>query len=225
MSEWTNYGDHNFAAYGGVMVRPIEERPNDYEFFQLMFLEEDLFAFHGVISDINEYEDDLQEAAVDLGYEDAKALIEKAPEVAVVELFGCSYGPMNFSATNKDGQGAYSTDMNDFKLSEQELDEFMSKLDIPDEFHPEFEYELTSKFEKNRGVEGSLKTNRWNEVEDWSHNKLMEGLYVEIKEISSGNIASLDPGRYEYTWDLRNGEFPVDERYMDVHYGDEDEDE
>ena len=225
-SEWNNFGDASFSEYGGTMVKPMDDdgRPNDYEFFQLKIDDEgNRYAFHGVVVDINEYGDNevLNEYAAEAGYADGKELAENLPERAVVELVeNWGYGAMEFSATNKDGQGAYSMDMNDFKLSEQELAEFMTKLDIPDCYIPDFEYQLESKYGKD-GVEDTFKTNDWSEVEAWSHEKLMDGLSVEIYDRDSGETATLDPDRYQDTFDARNGEFPVDERYMSVDYGDE----
>ena len=224
--KWDNFGDDNFAAEGGVMTRPMNDRPNDYEFFQLQIDDEgNRYAFHGVVSDLKDYADNavLEQGAIDLNYADAADFIENSPERAVVELVeNYGYGAMEFSATNKDGQGAYSTDKNDFKLSEQELAEFMTKLDIPVEFIPEFEYQLESKYGKN-GIEDTFKTNDWSEVEAWSHEKLMDGLSVEINDVKYGQSASLDPDRYQHTHDARGGEFPVDERYMSVDYGDDKE--
>lgn len=226
MIKWDNFGDENFFEYGGVMTRPREDRENDYDFFQLLIDDEgNRYAFIGTVCDLKEYADNevLQQAAIDLNYADAADFIESSPERAVVELvenWGC--GAMEFSATNKDGQGAYSTDRNDFKLSEQELAEFMTKLDIPDEFIPDFEYELTSRYGKN-SVEDTFKTNKWAEVEVWSHEKLMDGFSVEIKDVKYGQEANLDSDKYRDTFEARNGEFPVDEAYLAVDYGDSNE--
>ena len=50
----------------------------------------------------------------------------------------------------------------------------------------------------------------------------MDGLAVEIKDVKDGKSVEIDPDRYQETFDARNSEFPVDERYMEVDYGDND---
>lgn len=221
MGEWTNHGDVNFTDYGGMMTRIDEERPNDVEFFQLQISAEDeRFAYHGTVCDIMDYVDN--EIIVNEAAEQGKTPLEyikEDPEMAAVMLVeNYGYGAMEFSATNKDGQGAYSLDPNDFKVSEQELAEFMKKVEIPDNYLPSFEFEITARYGE-RGVEDTFKTNDWSEVEKYSHEKLMDGLSVEIKDVDKGKTAELDPDRYQDTFELRNSEFPVDE-YMDVDYGD-----
>ena len=58
MNEWTNHGDVNFTEHGGVMTKPDENRPQDIEFFQIQISAEgDKYAYHGVVSDINDYAD------------------------------------------------------------------------------------------------------------------------------------------------------------------------
>lgn len=224
--EWNNQGDVNFAEEGGVLTRIDDERPNDVEFFQLVIDEnEQRYAFHGTVCDINEYADNevLQQTATDYGYASAEEYIKENPEQAAAELVSSwGYGAMEFSATNKDGQGAYSTNTADFKLSEQELAEFMTKLDIPDELQPTFEYEITAYYgTDNKGIESTFETNQWSEVEAFSHEKLMDGLAVVIEDKEYGKTAELNPDKYQDTFDARNGEFPVDEQYMEIDYGDD----
>lgn len=225
MAEWTNHGDVNFAEEGGVLTRRDNERPQDIEFFQLMIDEnEQRYAFHGTVCDINEYADNevLQQTASDFGYSSAEEFIKENPESAAAELVSnWGYGAMEFSATNKDGQGAYSTNTQDFALSEQELAGFMKSLDIPDEFQPTFNFEITAYYgTNNSGIESTFETNQWSEVEAFSHEKLMDGLSVVIEDRRDGNTAELNPDKYRDTFEARNGEFPVDEQYMDVDYGD-----
>ena len=224
MGEWNNHGDVNFADYGGVMTRTNDERPNDVEFFQIQISAEgDRFAYHGTVVDVTDYTDNeyIKEEAEAQGKTPEEYIKENPEQAAVILVENYGYGAMEFSATNKDGQGAYSLDPNDFKLSEQELAEFMKKVEIPDNYLPSFEYELTSRYGKD-GVEDTFKTNDWSEVEAWSHEKLMDGLAVEIKDVKDGKSAEIDPDRYQKTFDARNSEFPVDERYMEVDYGDND---
>lgn len=222
---WTNHGDVNFAENGGVMTKPNEERPNDIEFFQLQISAEgDRFAYHGTVCDINEYADNevIMGEAAELGVSPEEYIKENPEQAAALLVENFGYGAMEFSATNKDGQGAYSMNPNDFKVSEQELAEFMTKVGLPDDVIPSFEYELKSRYGKD-ATEDTFKTNDWSEVEAWSHEKLMDGFEVEINDVKYGQSAELDPDRYQDTFDLRNGEFPVDEQYMNVDYGDDKE--
>jgi len=202
-----------------------KERPNDIEFFQLQISAEgDRFAYHGTVCDINEYADNevIMGEAAELGVSPEEYIKENPEQAAVLLVENFGYGAMEFSATNKDGQGAYSMNPNDFKVSEQELAEFMAKVGLPDDVIPSFEYELTSRYGKD-ATEDTFKTNDWSEVEEWSHEKLMDGFEVEINDVKYSQSAELDPDRYQDTFDLRNGEFPVDEQYMNVDYGDDKE--
>jgi hypothetical protein len=224
-SEWKNHGDVNFAEEGGVLTRVDNERPQDIEFFQLMIDEnEQRYAFHGTVNDINDYADNkiLQETAAEFGYASAEDFIKADPEAAAAELVSSwGYGAMEFSATNKDGQGAYSTDFHDFALSEQELAGFMQKLDVPSEMQPTFEYAVTAYIGTNfSGIESTFETNQWSEVESFSHEKLMDGYAVVIEDKEYGKSAELNPDKDQDTFEARNGEFPVDEQYMEVDYGD-----
>lgn len=225
-NEWINLGDINFSEHGGIMVKKAD-RPGDFEFFQLLVSGNDKYAMHGTVCDIKGYADEevIKTAAEESGCT-AKEFVEneeKQPLAvrALIENYG--YGAFEFSPVNVNGQGAYSLDTNDFKLSEQELEQFMKNIDIPTEYWPEFEYKLTSMYEKDRGVEDTFKTNDWAEVESWSHEKAMNGNFVKIEDEKYGQRVTLEPDRYIDTFELRNGEFPVDERYFSVEYGDEEE--
>lgn len=232
MTEWYNHSDLSFSEEGGVLTRIDEESPQDIEFFQLFILaneQDDVrrFAFYGTICDINQYADNevLHDTALELGFNSAEEFISELPETAAAELVkNYGNGAMEFSATNKDGQGAYSTDYTDFELSEQELAEFMQELDIPEEFQPTFEYAITAYYGTNySGIESTFETNEWSEVEEFSHEKLMNGLSVVIENRYDGKTAELNSDRYADTFDIRNGEFPVDSQYMEVDYGDDKE--
>lgn len=225
MSEWKNQGDVNFYDYGGTMVRQNnEDYPNDYEFFRLLVDESDdkKYAFHGTVCGLNDYADNevLQQTAEDCGYENAKELIEKSPETAVaalVEEWG--YGAMEFSARNANGQGQYSTNYADFEVNEQQLVDFMRKADLPESMIPDLQYTVTAKYGKD-GIEDTFQTNDWEKVETYSHEKLMDGLEIEIKDNESGAVANVDPDKYQQTFE---GEFPVDSNTLDVDYGELDD--
>lgn len=225
--EWINLGDVNFSEHGGIMVRQTD-CPGDYEFFQLLVNGNDRYAMHGTICDIKNYADELEtlKAAAEESGCTVKELVEneETQPIAVKALIENSgYGALDFSPVNVNGEGAYSLNVNDFKLSEQELEQFMKNVDIPAEYWPEFEYQLTSMYEKNRGIEDTFKTNDWAEVETWAHEKAMKGNFVKIEDEKYGQRVTLEPERYINTFELRNGEFPVDERYFSVEYGDEEE--
>lgn len=222
---WTNHGDVNFTEHGGVMTKPDENRPQDIEFFQIQISAEgDKYAYHGVVSDINDYADNevIMGEAAELGVSPEEYIKENPEQAAVLLVENFGYGAMEFSATNVNGTGQYSLDNADFKATEYEIAEYMNKIDIPEQFIPSFEYELTSRYGKD-ATEDTFKTNDWSEVEAWSHEKLMDGFEVEINDVKYGQSAELDPDRYQDTFDLRNGEFPVDEQYMNVDYGDDKE--
>ena len=224
MNEWTNHGDVNFTEHGGVMTKPDENRPQDIEFFQIQISAEgDKYAYHGVVSDINDYADNeiIKAEAAEQG-KSPEEYIKENPEQAAVKLVEeWGYGAMEFSATNVNGTGQYSLDNSDFKATEYEIAEYMNKIDIPEQFIPSFEYELTAKYGKD-ATEDTFKTNDWSEVETWSHEKLMDGLTVEINDVKYDQSAELDPDRYQDTFDLRNSEFPVNEQDLSVDYGDND---
>ena len=224
--EWINLGDVNFSEHGGIMVKKTA-CPGDYEFFQLLVNGNDRYAMHGMICDIKEYADEeaIKTTAEETGCT-TKELVEneETQPVAVRALIENSgYGALDFSPVNVNGEGAYSLNMNDFKLSEQELERFMKNVDIPAEYWPEFEYQLTSMYEKDRGIEDSFKTNDWAEVQSWAHEKSMQGNFVKIEDEKYSQNVTLEPERYISTFELRNGEFPVDARYFSVEYGDEEE--
>ena len=219
-NEWENYGDVNFFDYGGVMVRRDADIKDSYDFFQLSIADDGTkFAFRGTICDLHEYakEKVIEDLARDRGRESAAVLIEKDPEVCVCELLaGYGFGPLEFSARNCHGTGEYSTDWNDFKLTDEELCKFMEEQDIPVEFIPDLQYSAVARY-GDRGIESSMKANRWEEVTAYAHEKLMSGYPVEITDTENGSRVELDPTEYAMNF---NGEFPVDPRYpLEADYG------
>lgn len=229
-NEWQNYGDVNFYEYGGVMVRKDTELSDSYNFF---LLEKDdqgnKYAFYGTVMDLKDYIgkgylEELLNAFNDrpepgLLYENVTEMIEKNPGACVVELvmnYGC--GVFEFSPKNCRWTGEYSMDMNEFKLNDQELVKFMLDMDIPTQYIPDLEYEAVSRYGE-AGIEDSLKSNDWEEIKDFAHEKLMSGHPVEITDYENGSSVKLDPGEYAEKF---NGEFPVDPRYsLEADYGDE----
>lgn len=229
-NEWQNYGDVNFYEHGGIMVRKDTELSDSYNFF---YLEHDdqgnKYAFYGTVMDLKDYIgkgylEELLNAFNDrpepgLLYENVSEMIEKNPGACVVELvrnYGC--GVFEFSPKNCRWTGEYSMDMNEFKLNDQELVEFMSEVDIPAEYIPDLEYEAVSRYGE-AGIEDSLKSNDWEEIKDFAHEKLMSGHPVEVTDHENGSSVKLDPGEYAEKF---NGEFPVDPRYsLETDYGDE----
>lgn len=224
MSKWKNFGDVNFSEYGGILTRKCEDRQEDVSFFQLIVNESVRYAFYGTVVNVMDYKDEqcIKEMAEIYKYKSSTDYILNDPESAVVDLLN-KYGDMNFSAVNKDGKCAYSMDINDFALTEQELDTFMKDLNIPEEFRPVFNIHVISYYGSDyRGIEDTFHTNYWEDIKSYCHEKLMKGFNVEIEDDRDGKSVRLDSERYIDTFESRNGEFPVDEQYMEVDYGIED---
>lgn len=138
---WENFGDVSFTEYGGTLVRPSHDADyqNDYEYFKLMVDEYGYkYAFSGTIVDLGDYveEDCVKELAEELNIS-PKELFNTYPMNMVATLlddYGC--GVFEFSPHNKDGQGQYSMDLNDFRVNDRELACFMKDLDIPEKYQP-----------------------------------------------------------------------------------------
>ncbi len=220
--EWQNYGDVNFYEYGGVMVRKDTELSDSYNFF--LFEKDDQnnkYAFYGTVTDLHDFREQecINELVTERGYVSIDALLEDDPFLCVAELvrnYGC--GVFEFSPKNCRWTGEYSMDMNEFKLNDQELVKFMSEVDIPTEYIPDLEYEATSRYGE-AGIEDSLKSNDWEEIKDFAHEKLMSGYLVELTDHENGSCVFLDPGEYEKKF---NGEFPVNPSYpLELDYGDD----
>lgn len=60
--------------------------------------------------------------------------------------------------------------------------------------------------EKLHGLEDELKTEDWSEVEDFAHNKLIQGYIVEIENTKTGKYKRINPDEYNEIFD---GEFIV----------------
>ena len=54
------------------------------------------------------------------------------------------------------------------------------------------------------GLADEYKADHWSKIEEFSHNKLCEGLYIEIKDYETGLTKEIDPDAYLDTYD---GEF------------------
>ncbi len=131
--EWQNLGDINFIEYGGAYVRKAGK--DECDFFKLVVVsEEEKYAFGGTVCWLSEYAEDLDTIAKELDYADGKDLINKSPELAVAELldnYDC--GVFAFSPHNKDGTGEYSMFYKDFRITDEEIKQWMSELGIPTE--------------------------------------------------------------------------------------------
>ena len=226
MSKWKNFGDVNFSEYGGILTRRCEDRQEDVSFFQLIVNESGRYAFYGTVVNVMDYKDEqcIKDEAKISKYRSSTDYILNDPESAVVDLLNSyGYGAMEFSAVNKDGKGAYSMDINDFALTEVELAAFMEDLNIPEKFQPVFNLHVISYYGSDyKGIEDTFHTNDWEDIKSYCHEKLMKGFNVEIEDDRDGKSIRLDSGKYIDTFELRNGEFPVDEQYMEVDYGIED---
>ncbi len=140
-SNWVNWGDVHFSEHGGILVRPSHDAdyPNDYEYFKLTIDECGYkYAFSGTIVDLEDYieEDCVKELAEELDTS-PRELFNTRPMEMVAHLldnYGC--GVFEFSPHNKDGQGHYSMDFNDFLVNDRELAHFMKDLNIPEKYHP-----------------------------------------------------------------------------------------
>ncbi len=131
--EWQNLGDINFIEYGGAYVRKAGE--DECDFFKLVVVsEEEKYAFGGTVCWLSDHAEDLDVVAKDLGYENGKDLIDKYPELAVAELLdNYGYGVFEFSPHNKNGRGQYSMSYEDFRITDEEIKQWMSELGIPTE--------------------------------------------------------------------------------------------
>lgn len=164
MSEWNNYGDVNFAEYGGIMVRQSENCENDYEFFELQVGDENKYAFHGTVCNIIDYADEnvIKDVAADFGYDNVQDFIKENPERAVVELVeSYGYGAMEFDAQNGKGEGQYSLNRNDFKLNDNQLVLFMEHAELPKDVIPSFKLDFSNisgdySYENNNDCEMSF---------------------------------------------------------------------
>lgn len=226
VNEWTNYGDASFFDYGGIMVQTIPyDSYTDFRFFELKISAEgEKFAIQGTVCGLEDYAKgdyakDLDKAAKERGFKSGLDMIETAPEEAVVALLeGYGYGALEFSPRNHNGEGEYSLDLGDFKCTDEELVDFMSKEDIPSQFIPTLRYHVSSYYGDNySGLEDDLRANEWDEVVTFAHEKLMNGGYVEIEDVLDGQSVRVDPDRYINAFD---GEFLVNPQYMTVDYGD-----
>lgn len=225
-SGWQNRGDVNFFDYGGVMIRKDAGIKDSYNFFQLSIADDGTkYAFSGTICDLHDYAGEplLKALARDRGYDTAEDLINNEPEICVMELLSeYGYGPLEFSARNCYGTGEYSLDWADFKLTDEELCKFMEEMDIPSEYIPDLTYTAVAKY-GDRGIESSMKANRWEEVTAYAHDRLMSGHSVEITDTSNGSRVELDPTEYAMNF---NGEFPVNPHYpLEVDYGNRESDD
>ncbi len=129
--KWINFGDISFAEYGGTQVRRLDE--NSYEYFHLaVSAEGDKFAFSGVVvPDFDDYTELLTSSAHEFGFKSMGEFVSCEPERAVAELienYGC--GVLEFSPRNYEGYGEYSMDYNDFRVSDEALEEFMKKVEL-----------------------------------------------------------------------------------------------
>lgn len=162
MSEWNNYGDLNFTEYGGVMVR---KRDGEYDIFQLQIDDNsgDKYAYYNTIVDgVEDFADKLNDIASDFGYDSGETFAKADPERAIVELIEnqLSYGIMEFGVPlNANNQ--YSSDYNDFIVENNDLIEFMKRIEIPEGFIPEYEFNfneaeiVSTEYERN-GFEATL---------------------------------------------------------------------
>lgn len=222
--EWTNYGDMDVTK-GATLIRSDTESSNTFDFFRVMHRtvdgEPELFAYTGQIVNIDfcDYADTLEYLASENGYSNAVEFAEAEPERAVADLIE-EFGMKEFPAKNKDGQGVYSDRLDDFHVTEQELAEFMGKCDIPAELIPEYRYAVTARYGK-AGIESTFESDSFSKVQMFAHEKLMDGLNVEIQDTQTGKSVILDADRYQDTFDLRNGEFPVAADNFTPDYGDE----
>ena len=69
-----------------------------------------------------------------------------------------------------------------------------------------------------RGLEDKMVTEDWSEVEDFAHEKLMNGNFVKITNVITGNFLKCDPDYYQENFD---GEFiwsPTDVELNDTPY-------
>lgn len=69
-----------------------------------------------------------------------------------------------------------------------------------------------------RGLEDKIVTEDWSEVEDFAHEKLMNGNFVKITNVMTGNFLKCDPDCYQENFD---GEFiwsPTDVEINDTPY-------
>ncbi len=153
--EWKNYGDVGFAEYGGVLLRQSNttNRPNDYEYFKLEIDAEGFkYAFSGTLCDLNDYikEECVQELADEYGKTPQELFNDNPMAMAACVLDNYGHGIVEFSPHNKDGQGQYSMDYNDFRVNNDQLTQFMKDLNIPDEFRPE-PVDYTKVFEEALG--------------------------------------------------------------------------
>lgn len=150
---WVNYGDIGFAENGGVMVKESSARDGEYQFFQLQVEdEENKYAFYGVVNDIEDYVSYLDNYAADYGFNDGKEFVSTEPERAVsvlVENYG--YGAIEFGATNANGYS--STDINDFKVENNNLIEFMESVGLPEGYYPEYVFDFENTEIKNTSYE------------------------------------------------------------------------
>ena len=218
---WYNYGDVNFYEYGGVMVRKDTDLTDSYNFFLLQKDDQgNRYAYYGTVCDLHDFREQecLNTLVDERGYVSVDALIEDDPLFCVAELVqSYGYGPFEFSPKNCRWTGEYSMDMNEFKLNDQELVQFMSELDIPTQYIPDLEYEAVSRY-GDVGIEDTLKSNDWEEIKDFAHEKLMSGHPVELIDNDNGSSVILQPDEYANKF---NGEFPVDPRYpLEADYGD-----
>ncbi len=138
---WKNYGDVNFAEYGGTLVRPTQHS-DEYEFFHLVVDDEgNKFAFSGTIDDLHDYAD--EKCVIDMAQEFdisvEELLFYEPTRVAaeLVERYG--HGVVEFSPSNNVGTGRYSMDYNDFKVTDRELAAFMEAVNVPYEYIPKIE--------------------------------------------------------------------------------------
>ena len=212
MLEWENFGDVNFFEYGGVMVKKDPDLSDSYNFFALFTVENKKFAFSGTVCDLHDFikEDVIKDLAADIGAPSPEFLINGNPKLCVSELvpnYGC--GPFEFSPSNCRGQGQYSMQWEDFQVNDGELVDFMSELDIPAEYIPDLEYEATARY-GDRGIESTIKSNNWDEITTFAHEKLSDGMPTEIIDNDNGSRITIDPDVYAKVFD---GEFPLNPSY------------
>ena len=59
------------------------------------------------------------------------------------------------------------------------------------------------------GLDDDIHSEDWSEIEEWCHNKLMNGFYVELDNGGNGSIIQLDPDKYQEDFDSDYVDFPV----------------
>ncbi len=130
--EWHNYGDVNITEYGGNLIRDLGD--GSYEYFKVVINEAEgkKYAFHGDISCLEDYYGkDAGEIAEVCGV--TEEWYRENPEAFVSDLldsYGC--GVFEFAPRNYDNTPyiEYSTDYEDFRVTDEELELFLEEAGI-----------------------------------------------------------------------------------------------